>query len=55
MKEKSDQEKKEECNNLEKSEGICENCEKEVKNNQDGLQCALCDQWFHCAAVHVRN
>ena len=36
MDEKNDQEKKEECNNLEKGEG---DCEKEVKNNQDGLQC----------------
>ena len=53
IKEKNDQEKKEECNNLEKGEGVCENCEKEVKNNQDGLQCDLCDQWFHCACEKV--
>ena len=38
MKEKNDQEKKVECNNLKKGEGVCENCEKEVKNNQDGFQ-----------------
>ena len=38
MKEKNDQEKKAECNNLKKVEGVFENCEKGVKNNQDGLQ-----------------
>ena len=53
MKEKNYQEKKEECINLEKEEGVCRNCEKEVTNNQDGLQLDLCDQWFHCACERV--
>ena len=38
---------------MEKREGVCENSEKVVKNNQDGLQCDLCDQWFHCACEKV--
>ena len=40
MKEKHQE--KEECINLEKGESVYENCEKEVKNNQDCLQCDLC-------------
>ena len=57
MKEKNDQEKKEECYNLKKWEGVCENCEKEVKNNQYCLQCDPCDglQPATRFTVHVRK
>ena len=33
--------------NLERDKSACGSCEGEVKSNQSGLQCDMCDRWFH--------
>ena len=40
-------------NKQEKEESICRNCEKDLKTSHNGLQCDLCDQWFHCGCEKV--
>ena len=31
----------------------CGTCEKVVKDHQNGLQCDMCDMWFHCGCEKV--
>ena len=41
--------------NLEKDKSACGNCEGEVKSNQSGLQCDMCDRWFHCVCEKISS
>ena len=41
--------------NLEKDKSACGSCEGEVKSNQSGLQCDMCDRWFHCVCEKISS
>ena len=34
---------------------VCEECLKEVENNQEGIQCDNCNKWFHNSCVGLKN
>ena len=33
--------------------GQCGTCDKVVKDHKNGLQCDMCDMWFHCGCEKV--
>ena len=34
-------------------ENECGKCGKEVKNNLNGIECELCEKWYHCGCLKI--